>query len=46
VYFKQGKAKVVIALGRGKKDHDRREDIKRRIADREVARAIRGRGVR
>jgi len=46
VYFKQGKAKVVIALGRGKKEHDRREDIKRRIADREVARAIRGRGVR
>ena len=46
VYFKKGKAKVVIALGRGKKEHDRREDIKRRIADREVARAIRGRGVR
>jgi SsrA-binding protein len=46
VYFKHGKAKIALALGRGKKDHDRREDIKRRIADREVARAIRGRGVR
>jgi SsrA-binding protein len=46
IYFKDGKAKVTLALGRGKKDHDRREDIKRRIADREVARAIRGRGVR
>jgi SsrA-binding protein len=46
LYFRKGKAKVVIALGRGKKEHDRREDIKRRIADREVARAIRGRGVR
>jgi SsrA-binding protein len=46
VYFKNGKAKVALALGRGKKEHDRREDIKRRIADREVARAIRGRGVR
>jgi SsrA-binding protein len=46
VYFRKGKAKVVIALGRGKKEHDRREDLKRRIADREVARAIRGRGVR
>jgi SsrA-binding protein len=46
VYFKDGKAKIALALGRGKKDHDRREDIKRRIADREVARAIRGRGVR
>jgi SsrA-binding protein len=46
LYFKNGKAKVALGLGRGKKDHDRREDIKRRIADREVARAIRGRGVR
>jgi SsrA-binding protein len=46
VYFRGGKAKIALALGRGKKDHDRREDIKRRIADREVARAIRGRGVR
>ena len=46
IYFKNGKAKVALALARGKKAHDRREDIKRRIADREVARAIRGRGVR
>ena len=46
VYFKDGKAKIALALGRGKKDHDRREDIKRRIADREVARALKGRGVR
>jgi tmRNA-binding protein len=27
-------------LGKGKKTHDRREDIKRRIADREMARAL------
>jgi SsrA-binding protein len=41
VYFRRGRAKVTLALGRGKKMHDRREDLKRRIADREMARAIR-----
>lgn len=41
VYFRRGHAKVVLALGRGKKMHDRREDLKRRIADREMARAVR-----
>ena len=44
LYFKRGRAKVALALGRGKKEHDRREDLKRRIADREMARAVRGRG--
>ena len=42
LYFKRGRAKVEIALGRGKKQHDKREDIKRRIADREAARAVAG----
>ena len=40
VYFNKGRAKVAIALARGKKSHDRREDIKRRIADREMSRAM------
>ena len=40
IYFSRGRVKVAIALARGKKTHDRREDIKRRIADREMARAI------
>jgi SsrA-binding protein len=40
IYFSRGKAKVAIALARGKKQHDRREDIKRRLADREMSRAI------
>ena len=40
IYFNKGRAKVAIALAKGKKNHDRREDIKRRIADREVARAL------
>ena len=40
LYFRNGRAKVALALGKGKKVHDRREDLKRRIADREVARAL------
>ena len=40
LYFKRGRAKVVLALGKGKKQHDRREDLKRRIAEREAARAM------
>ncbi len=40
VYFNKGRAKVAIALAKGKKSHDRREDIKRRIADREMSRAM------
>jgi len=42
LYFLRGKAKIALALGRGKKQHDKREDIKRRIADREAARAVAG----
>jgi SsrA-binding protein len=44
LYFARGKAKVTIGLAQGKKAHDRREDIKRRIAEREVARAMANRG--
>jgi SsrA-binding protein len=40
LYFKDGHAKVAVGLARGKKQHDKREDLKRRIADREMARAI------
>ena len=42
IYFNRGRAKVALALAKGKKTHDRREDIKRRIADREMARALKG----
>jgi len=41
VYFKDGLVKVAIALGRAKKLHDKREDLKRRAAEREMARAFR-----
>lgn len=41
LYFKRGKAKMEIALAKGKKLYDRRETIKRRDQDREMERAIR-----
>lgn len=40
LYFLNGKAKVEIGLGRGKKEYDRRQDIARRDADREAERAM------
>jgi SsrA-binding protein len=46
LYFKRGHAKVALALARGKKQHDKREDLKRRIAERETARAVSLRGRR
>jgi len=43
IYFKEGKVKVEIALGRGKHKYDKREDIKRRDAKRETQRALKER---
>jgi SsrA-binding protein len=40
MYFKHGIAKIEIGLAKGKKIHDRREDIKKRELDREMGRAI------
>lgn len=40
LHFTRGRAKVTLALARGKKQHDRREDLKRRTAEREAARAL------
>jgi len=40
LYFKDGKAKVEIAVAKGKKAHDKREAIKEREADREVSRVV------
>ena len=42
LYFKDGIAKVAIALARAKRTHDKREALKRRDAEREMARALRG----
>jgi len=41
LYFSRGKVKVELGLGRGKKTFDRREDLKRRAVEREVARDLR-----
>lgn len=43
LYFKDGRAKVRLALGRGKKLHDKRADEKRREDERDMARALRTR---
>jgi SsrA-binding protein len=44
LYFTpRGLAKVTLALARGKQLHDKREDLKRRAEEREVARAFRER---
>ncbi len=40
LYFKDGKAKVEIGLGRGKKSHDKRQDIAAREAKRDAERAV------
>ncbi len=38
IYFTRGKAKVNLALASGKKQYDKREDIKRRDLEREMKR--------
>jgi SsrA-binding protein len=40
VYFKNGRAKVEIAVARGKQTHDKREAMKKAEAKREMARAM------
>jgi SsrA-binding protein len=41
IYFKGAWAKVLVGVGKGKSHGDKREDVKRREADRDVARAMR-----
>ena len=43
LYFKDGKAKIEIALARGKRAYDKRQAIARREAKREMDRAVRHR---
>jgi SsrA-binding protein len=43
LYFSGGKAKVELALARGKRTYDKRQDLARRDAAREVDRALRRR---
>jgi SsrA-binding protein len=44
VYFSRGHAKVTLALARGRKLHDKREALKRRMQEREARRAMSARG--
>lgn len=40
LYFLDGKVKVELALARGKQAHDKRQDLAKRDADREVTREL------
>lgn len=44
LYFKDGKAKVEIALAKGKKDYDKRQTLKEQQDKREAARAMATKG--
>ncbi len=44
IYFRDGWAKIELAVARGKKAHDKREDMARRDAEREMARAMSRKG--
>ena len=41
IYLKNGFAKVLIGLGKGKKQYDKRDDLKRKEAKRDIERAFR-----
>jgi SsrA-binding protein len=43
LYFKDGRVKVELALARGKELHDKRRDLARREADRQIERALKAR---
>jgi SsrA-binding protein len=43
LYFKGGRVKLRLALVRGKQQHDKREDLKKKDAEREIARVLRNR---
>src|SRR5258708_39798858 len=43
LYLKKGRAKVEIALAKGKKQYDKRADLAKKEGEREIARALRER---
>lgn len=45
LYFKEGRVKVELGLGKGKTQRDKRETLRRRQADREMQRAMRHRSL-
>ena len=40
LYWSRGRAKVELAIGRGKRDYDKRDDVTKREAQREMDRAM------
>ena len=46
LHFRRGYAKVQLALARGKRQYDRREELKRKVMRREVERAMRDVGTK
>ncbi len=40
MYLKDGYAKLLFGVGRGKKHYDKREDLKRKDANRQIERAM------
>ncbi|MBT4886823.1 MAG: SsrA-binding protein, partial [Planctomycetaceae bacterium] len=45
-YFKQGRVKLLLGIGRGRKVHDKRQKLKAQTAQRDIEGALRGRGSR
>ena len=43
MYFKEGKAKLLLGICRGRKTHDKREKLKKESVRRDIQRVIRGR---
>jgi SsrA-binding protein len=41
LYFKEGRAKLLMGLGRGRKLHDKREKLKKATTERDIRRAMR-----
>jgi SsrA-binding protein len=41
LYFKEGRVKLELCIGRGKKDYDKRQTLRQRDADKEARTAIR-----
>ncbi len=44
MYFKNGRVKLLMGIGRGRKVHDKREKLKAATAKRDIETALRGRG--
>ncbi len=40
IYFKRGKAKIELALAKGKQQRDRREELKKKAQNREIEQAL------